>query len=77
MKKLSTLCISVFVLLMLSSAYAGDKGNTWNDSFGKAKKTLEHEVYKDHRTTFYCGCSYNEHKNVQSCQNYAPVKEGK
>lgn len=77
MKKLSTLCISVFILLMLSSAYAGDKGNTWNDSFGKAKKTLEHEDYKDHRTTFYCGCSYDEHKNVQSCQNYAPVKEGK
>ena len=77
MKKLSVLCILSLALFILSPAYAADQGNTWNDSFTKVKKTLEREIYKDHRTTFYCGCPFDEHKVVQPCQNYTPVKGGK
>lgn len=76
-KKLSILCALLLVLFVLSPAYAADNGNTWNDSFNKAKKTLEREIYKDHRITFYCGCPFDEYKDVQPCQNYVPVKGGK
>jgi len=76
LKKLSILCI-LSLFLALSSAYAADKSNIWNDSFNKAKKILEREVYQDHRITFYCECPFDDHKNVQSCRNYTPVKKGK
>ena len=75
-KKLSILCILSLILFILSPAYAADTGNTWNDSFNKAKKTLEREIYRDNRTTFYCGCPFDEYKKVQPCQDYIPVKGG-
>ena len=40
------------------------KGNTTNQSFSKAKKILERQVYFDHRTTFYCNAEFDERKNV-------------
>lgn len=49
-------------LLLATSALAG--GNTTNDSFNKAKKTLEQQVYFDHRVTVYCGASFDAQKNV-------------
>ncbi len=33
------------------------------ESFNQSKKLLK-EIYKDHQTTFYCGCKYN------SCTNH-------
>ncbi len=39
-------------------------GNVTNVSFPRAKGILHYKVYKDHRTTFYCGCKYDEDKNV-------------
>ena len=39
-------------------------GNTRIESFNKAKKLLEREVYADHRVTFYCGASFDARKNV-------------
>jgi deoxyribonuclease-1 len=50
--------------------------NTWNDSFNKAKKTLERQVYTDHRVTFYCGCEFDAKKQVRPCQYYTPKKAG-
>jgi deoxyribonuclease-1 len=58
------------------SAYAADKGNTWNDSFNKAKKVLEREVYADHRISFYCGCGFDEDKQLRACQSYTPKSPG-
>ena len=57
--------IMVFLLaalVMASGAQAA--GNEWNDSFSKAKKTLERQVYYDHRITLYCGAAFDEKKNV-------------
>lgn len=50
------------VLFMASGAQAA--GNVWNDSFNKAKKTLEWQVYYDHRITLYCGAAFDEKKDV-------------
>jgi deoxyribonuclease-1 len=53
-------------------------GNTTNDSFNKAKKTLERVIYKEqeHRIDIYCGCKYDEKKEVDfnSC-GYTPQKD--
>ncbi len=63
--------IMVFLLaalVMTSEAQAA--GNEWNDSFSKAKKTLERQVYYDHRITLYCGAAFDEKKNVTSRRVY-------
>lgn len=52
------------VLAMLFPVVALAGGNTWTDSFSKAKKTLERQVYYDHRETLYCGAGFDEDKNV-------------
>ena len=37
------------------------------ESFNQSKKLLK-EIYKDHQTTFYCGCKYNplDKDNIKS-----------
>jgi len=43
--------------------------NTFNDSFSKAKKYLENDVYNISelsRNTFYCGCDYSSDKKVDA-----------
>ncbi|MEZ4527713.1 MAG: endonuclease [Desulfobacterales bacterium] len=52
-------------------------GNISNDSFNKAKKSLERQVYADHRITFYCGCPFDQGKNVLSCDRYTPKSDSK
>lgn len=34
------------------------------ESFSKAKKVLEKQVYNNHRSTLYCGAEFNSHKKV-------------
>ncbi len=63
--------------LFVAPCHAGDRGNTTNDSFNKAKKFLLREVYRDHRVSFYCGCPFSEKKRILPCDNYTPKKEGK
>lgn len=45
-------------LLLSASLFAAGAvqaaGNTTIESFNKSKKILEHQVYQDHRITFYC-----------------------
>jgi len=68
MKKLSSLLIGLaLAFLFVCPAYPGGHGNTTNQSFNKAKKILEREVYKDHRTTFYCGCPFDSNGSM-SCR---------
>lgn len=53
--------VSVLVALpMLAFA----SGNTTNDSFNRAKRMLERQVYFDHRVTLYCGAEFDAHKRV-------------
>lgn len=51
-------------------------------SFNKAKKLALTQVYKEHHLSFYCGCSFNDKKQVdQSSCGYEPrtpiTKSGK
>jgi deoxyribonuclease-1 len=51
-------------------------------SFSKAKKLALSKVYKDHHQSFYCGCSFNDNKQVdQASCGYEPrtpiTKSGK
>jgi deoxyribonuclease-1 len=65
-----------FTLLFLSlNAYAD--GNTKIDSFSKAKKFLQNEVYADHRETLYCGASYGLDKSVNIPAGFATEKHVK
>ncbi|MCD8339275.1 MAG: endonuclease [Burkholderiales bacterium] len=40
------------------------KGNTTNDSFQQAKRTLEQKVVNDHRFTIYCNAPFDARKNI-------------
>ena len=67
--------IMVFLLaalVMTSEAQAA--GNEWNDSFSKAKKTLERQIYHDHRITLYCGAAFDEKKNVTLPEGFTAAK---
>ncbi len=78
MKKITSFIISLTLAFLFAlPCHAGDKGNTTNDSFSKAKKMLERKIYYDHRTTFYCGCPFNDQKQILPCDNYTPKKDGK
>lgn len=61
-------------LLLPPLAFAA--GNTTNDSFSHAKKMLG-QVYTDHRVTFYCGATYDEHGNVTFPEGFETPKHEK
>lgn len=52
-------------------------GNTTNDSFNKAKKMLERQVYMDHRQTIYCGAAFDESKRIELPQGFVTEKHQK
>lgn len=56
------LFFSIFFFSFVSSVLAS--GNTFNDSFNRAKKMLERDVYFDHRVTLYCDASFDAQKVV-------------
>jgi deoxyribonuclease-1 len=39
-------------------------------SFSKAKKTLEKQVYNNHRTTLYCSATFDAKKKVTPPQGF-------
>ena len=49
------------LVLMSGSVIAANESN---QSFNKAKKMLERQVYQDHRETIYCGASFDAKKNI-------------
>jgi deoxyribonuclease-1 len=69
---LAILLLSLFV----PSLNASTRGNQKVKNFRQAKKLMV-EVYKDHRTTFYCDCEYENKKiSTQTC-GYIPKKNRK
>ena len=65
------LLLAALLLVLPSVAFAD--GNVWNDSFNKAKKTLERQVYYDHRVTLYCGATFDgkvEWEHVVPAENF-------
>ncbi|GAB6124997.1 hypothetical protein JCM14124_07030 [Humidesulfovibrio idahonensis] len=78
--RLATLAAYALLALVLLSCGEGDKGkqetkksaqksaqprgNTREDSFQGAKRTLSRAIYHDHRVTFYCQATYDENGTV-------------
>jgi len=70
---LKTLISLLCVLIGFStSVYA--QGNTWNGSFNKAKKTLERQVYYDHRLSLYCGAAFTAQKSIILPKGFVTTK---
>lgn len=77
-RKLTTALLAAALLLTplgMGSAFAA--GNEINDSFSRAKKMLERQVYFDHRVTLYCGASFDEKKNIDLPEGFFTEKHQK
>lgn len=61
----------VISMLIVSPSYAA---NQTNDSFSKAKKMLEREVYNNHRVTLYCGATFDNKKNITPPEGFETTK---
>lgn len=71
---------SVFLAATLALTAAGNVwagGNTRNESFSRAKKLLENEVYFDHRETFYCRAVFDSRKNITLPDGFATERHEK
>lgn len=68
--------IYFFIFLLLPSLVIAG-GNTTNDSFNRAKRMLEQQVYFDHRNTLYCGAEFDKHKNINLPNGFRTAKHQK
>ncbi|MCL1139958.1 endonuclease [Shewanella pneumatophori] len=66
--------ITVFSLPIFAQSY---QGNTSIHSFNKAKKTLERQVYHDHRITLYCDAKFDKNKNITLPNGFTTEKHVK
>jgi deoxyribonuclease-1 len=67
MKKISTLIIILIAIPALAA-------NQEIQSFSKAKKILEKQVYNKHRITFYCGATFDAKKKVTPPKAFTTTK---
>lgn len=65
------------LLLAFAAGLAAAAGNTQIESFNQAKKTLEREVYQDHRITFYCQAPFDSKKNITLPAGFTTPKHEK
>ena len=63
----------MLILATLSSSTALAE-NQEIDSFNKAKKLLEKQIYVNHRTTLYCGAVFDAHKKVTAPKGFTTTK---
>jgi deoxyribonuclease-1 len=68
MKKITTLLIAISIAIQALAA------NQEVQSFSKAKKTLEKQVYNNHRTTLYCGATFDAKKRVTPPSGFITTK---
>ena len=77
-KKFTITFLAAFLLFAsFDAATIRAAGNETNDSFSKAKKMLERQVYFDHRVTIYCGASFDEKKNIDLPDGFMTEKHQK
>lgn len=69
------LIAAILAASVAGAALAG--GNTANDSFNKAKQTLEKKVYYDHRVTFYCQAPFDAKKKIDLPEGFTTPKHEK
>ena len=61
-------------LVLVTLSLAAMAANTTIISFNKAKKTLEKEVYFDHKETLYCSASFDDKKYVIPPKGFETTK---
>jgi deoxyribonuclease-1 len=61
-------------ILLLSITLPTLAANQSIQSFSKAKKLLERQVYQDHRETLYCGATFNAKKQVTPPKGFSTTK---
>ncbi len=66
--------IAILSAVLASSTAIASGGNTTIDSFNKAKKLLQSEVYFDHRETIYCGAEFDTKKNIDRPRGFVALK---
>lgn len=65
--------ISLFALLFFSAASSANQ-NQKIDSFSKAKRLLEEQVYNNHRISLYCGATFDANKKVTAPIGFTTTK---
>ena len=73
MRKLAIITLSIFFYVICFPVFAG-QGNSYTDSFNKAKKILEQHVYFDNRTTIYCSAKFDEHGYIELPDGFSADK---
>ena len=68
MKKIISLSVATLITTTTLAA------NQEVQSFSKAKKILEKQVYNNHRTTLYCGATFDAKKKVTPPQRFTTTK---
>jgi deoxyribonuclease-1 len=68
MKKIISLLVATLTSIPALAA------NQEIQSFSKAKKILEKQVYNNHRTTLYCGATFDANKKVTPPQGFTTTK---
>ena len=69
--------VAALFLTSLGIGNAPAAGNETIDSFSKAKKMLERQIYFDHRVTLYCEASFDEKKNIDLPDGFFTEKHQK
>lgn len=62
------------IVLLATLPFLAQAKNETNQSFSKAKKMLEREVYNEHRETFYCAATFSSKKIVTPPTGFTSVK---
>lgn len=68
---MKTITILFITLLVSTSTLAA---NQEIQSFNKAKKILEKQVYNNHRKTLYCSATFDAQKKVKPPKGFTPTK---
>ena len=61
-------------LALMALSFTALAANTTITSFNKAKKTLEKEVYFDHKETLYCSATFDDKKHVIPSKGFETTK---
>lgn len=64
----------LITILLLTITLPSIAANQSIQSFSKAKKLLERQVYQDHRETLYCGATFNAKKKVTPPKGFSTNK---
>ncbi|ROS00973.1 deoxyribonuclease-1 [Sinobacterium caligoides] len=77
--RVSLLSLIVVVFSVSTPLAMAGHGNTVNQSFNKAKKSLEREIYKRsaERRTIYCDAPFDSKKNIKLPKGFTTIKHRK